>query len=82
VDPVRRQEAVVDPLPQAVLIDGIAEVEVGIPVVFPERCGGHPQLKRRGEILQDLPPVAAVAGASPVAFIDDDQFEEVRPVLL
>ena len=51
--PVGREEAVVDPLPQAVLVDRVAEVEVGVAVVLAQRRGGHAELERRLEVVED-----------------------------
>ena len=81
MDPVGRQEAVVDALPQAVGVDRVAEVGVGVAVVLAQRRGGHAELVGRLEVLQDLAPVAVVAGAAPVALVHDDQVEEVRRIL-
>ena len=79
---VRGQEAVVDALPQAVGVDRVAEVAVGVDVVLPLRRGRHADLVGRLEVFQDFPPVAIVAGAAAVALIDHDQVEEVAGELL
>ena len=81
VDPVGGQKAVVDALRQAVGVDGIAEVVVGVAVVLAQGRGRHPELVGRLEVFEDLAPVAIVAGAAPVALVHDDQVEEVRGVL-
>lgn len=78
MDAVGSEEAVVDTLPQAVGVDRIAEVVVGVGVVLPARRGGHAQLEGRLEVLKDFPPVAVFAGATAMAFVHDDQVEEVR----
>ena len=74
---IGREEAVVDALPQAVLVDRIAEVEVGVAVVVAQRRRGHAELIGGLEVFEDGAPRAVVAGAAAVAFIDDDQVEEV-----
>ena len=74
---VGREEAVVDALPQAVRVDRVAEVAVGVAVVVAQRRGGHAELVGGLEVLEDLAPVALVAGAAAVALVDDDQVEEV-----
>src|SRR5919112_2690538 len=76
--PVRCQETVLDALLQAVLIDGVSEVAVGSLVVGAQGGGCHAELVGGLEVLQDLTPVALVPGAPPVAFVYDDQIEEVR----
>ena len=78
---VRGEEAVGDSLPQAVRIDRIAEIVVGVGVVLTTRRGCHADLKGRLEVVEDFPPVAVVAGAAAMALIDDDQVEEIGVVL-
>jgi hypothetical protein len=56
VDAVGSEEAVVDALPQAVLVDRVAEVEIGIAVVVTQRRGRHPELERRLEVLENGTP--------------------------
>ena len=75
------EKPVRDALGEAVLVDRIAEVRVGVDIVLPAWRGGHAELGRRLEPLQDLAPVAVVAGAAPMAFVDDDEIEEVSRVL-
>ena len=74
---VGREEAVVDALPQAVGVDRVAEVAVGVAVVLAQRRGRHAELVGRLEVLEDLAPVALVAGAAAMALVDDDEVEEV-----
>src|SRR5439155_19997491 len=77
MDAVWGEEAVVDALLQAVCVDGVTEVFVGITVVVAKRRGGHAELIRRLEVLKDLAPVALIARAPSVTFINDDKVEEV-----
>ena len=44
---VRSEEAVFDPLAQAVLIDGIAEVQISVAVFFPQRASPSCQVDRQ-----------------------------------
>ncbi len=81
VDAVGGEEAVFDPLAQAVLVDRVAEVAVGGAVVGALRRGGHAELVSQLEVVEDFAPVALVFGAAAVAFVDDDQVEEVGRVL-
>ena len=74
---IRRQEAVIDALLQAVGVERIAEISVGVSVVFAQRRCGHAELKCRLEIFENLAPVALVAGAAAMALIHDDEVEEV-----
>src|SRR2546430_2324156 len=76
-----REESVLDPLLKAVLVDGVAEVHVGVAVVLAQRRRRHPKLIRWLEVLEDLPPGAFVPCASPMALIHDDEIEEIARVL-
>ena len=71
------EEPVVDPLAQAVLVDRIPEVEVGVASLLAERRGGHAELHGRLEVLQDDPPGTLVTCAAAMAFVHDDEVEEV-----
>jgi hypothetical protein len=74
---VGREEAIVDPLTQAVLIDRIPEVEIGVAGLLTKRCRGHAELDRRLEVLQYDPPGTLVTCAAAMAFVHDDEVEEV-----
>ena len=74
---VRREEAVVDALAQTVFVDRIAEVEVGVAVIFAQRRRGHAELIGGLEVFEDLPPGAVVPRAAAMTFVDDDEVEEV-----
>src|SRR5205807_500820 len=80
VDAVRGEEAVVDALAQAVGVDRIPEIVVGVGVVLTARRGGHADLVGRLEVVQDLPPVAVVAGAAAMAFVNDNQIKKIAGV--
>ena len=81
VNPVRRQESVLDALAQAVGIDRIAEVLVAVAGFLPQRGGGHAELHGRLEVVEHGAPTALVTTGAAMAFVDDDQIEEVRAVL-
>ena len=81
MDAVGGEEAVVDALPQAVGVERVAEVAVGVAVVLAQRGGRHAELVGGLEVLEDLAPVALVAGAAAMALVHDDQVEEVGRVL-
>ena len=80
MDAVRGQEAVVNPLPQAVGVDRVAEIGVGVGVRVAFRRCGQAKLIRGLEVFEDLPPTALVPGTTPMAFVNDNQVEEVRRV--
>ena len=75
------EKSVINALGEAVFVDRIAEVRVGVDVVLSAWCCGHADLGCGLEPLQDLAPVAVVAGAAPMALVDDDEIEEVLRVL-
>ena len=77
MDAVGSEETVVNALLEAVGIDRVAEVEVGVAVVVAQRRGGHAELVGRLEVFEDLAPVAVFLGAAAVALVHDDQVEEV-----
>ena len=81
MDAVGGQEAVLDALAQAVGVDRVAEVAVGVAIIVAQRRRGHAELIGRLEVFEDLAPVALVAGAAAVALVHDDQVEEVGRVL-
>ena len=81
-DPIGSQEAILDALLQAVGIDWLAKIFIGVNVVIPLGRGGHANLLRRLEILQDAPPAALFPGAAPVALVHDDQVEKILGILL
>ena len=72
------EKPVLDALPEAVLVNRIAEVSVGVAVVFTQWRGRHPELVGRLEVLEDFPPAALIAGTAAVALVHDDEVEEVR----
>ena len=70
------QEAVVDAFFEGVDINRLAEIFVGIDIVFAFGCGGETELHGRREIFHDGAPVAFVVGAAAVTFVDDDEVED------
>src|SRR5690606_11887204 len=64
-----------------ILIERIAEIVVGVDVILSPRRRCHPDLGRRLEPLEDFSPVAIVARTATMAFVDDDEIEEVARIL-
>ena len=56
----RSQKAVVNALSQAVGVNGVAEVQVGVAILVAQRRGGHADLVGGGEVFEDLAPVASL----------------------
>ena len=52
-----REETIFDSLPQTVLVNRIAEVEIRVARFIAQRCRGHPELIGRLEVFQDFAPV-------------------------
>ena len=59
LDPEWRQESIVDPLLEGVLVDGLPEVCVGVHVVRPLRSGSESDLHGGGEVLEDSPSMCS-----------------------
>ncbi len=74
---IRGQKTVVNALPQAVFVEWIAEVQIGVSVFITQRRRGHSQFDRRLKIVEDDSPRTVAASAAPVAFIDDDEVKEI-----
>src|SRR5205085_1074699 len=79
---VRREEAIFDPLPQRVLVHGIAEVQIRIAAILAQRSSRHPELHGRSEVLENASPGTVGPRTSAVTFVDYDQVEEVAFELL
>jgi hypothetical protein len=71
------REAVFDPLAQAVLIDGISEVQIRVAILFPCRSRGHAKLIGGFEPIEDLAPITLILCAASMAFVHDDEIEEI-----
>src|SRR5216683_959793 len=76
-----REEAVVDAIFERVDVNGVAKVGVGVHVVFALGRGSESELHSGCEIFQDAAPIALVVGTAAMAFVNDDEIEEVRRVL-
>src|SRR5947207_1883159 len=57
VDSIWREKAVFDSLPQAVLVNWIAEVKVRVASFIAQRCGCHAKLVGGLEVFENLAPV-------------------------
>ena len=77
----RREEAVVDAFLERVDIHWLAEVGVGVHVVFPFGCGGESELHGRGKVVEDAAPVAFIVSPTAMTLVDDDKVEEVWGIL-
>ena len=82
VDAVGGEETVVDALLEAVGIDRVAEVEIGVAVLVAQGRGGHAELVGGLEPFEDLAPVGFFPGGAAMALVHDDQVEEVARELL
>src|SRR3990170_1274469 len=80
--PIRREETILDALTEAVFVDRIAEVEVGIAAFLPQGCRRHAELNGGLEVVEDAAPGAVVACAAAMALVHDNQVEEIRCVSL
>ena len=79
---VGREKTVVDPLPERVGVDRVAEVvDVGNLLGLLGR-GGQADLGGGREVFENLAPGRVGGGAAAMALVDDDQIEEVGAELL
>ena len=74
--------AVVDAGFEGVGVDGFAEVGVGVGVLSAFWGGGEAELDGWGEVVEDAAPGAFVGGSAAMAFVDDDEVEEVGGVVV
>jgi len=77
----RREETVVDAVLERVDINRLAEVGISVDVVFAFRRGGEAELHGRGKVIENAAPVALVIRSAAMAFVDDDEIEEVGRIL-
>ena len=82
VDAVRSKETILDALAQGVLVDRIAEIQIGVTVVLAQRGGRHAELICWLEPFEDFPPVGIITGAAAMTFVHDHQIEKVAGELL
>src|SRR5262249_45126071 len=75
------EKAVLNALSQAVLINGVAKIRIGVAVLVAQRRCRHAYLKRRFEIVEDSAPRAVFARAAAMALVNDDEIEEIGWVL-
>src|SRR5437867_953805 len=72
MDAVGRQEAIVNALPEAVSVNRVAEIDIGVAVFVAQRRGRHAELIGGLEVFQDFAPVGIFLGAAAVAFVHDN----------
>ena len=77
----RRQEPVVDAVLQRVDEHRLAEIRIRVHVVLPLRRRRETELHGGREIVQDVAPSALIIRAAAMAFVNDDEVEEVRRVI-
>ena len=85
IDPdhlVRSEVAVLDALPQAVCVDRTPEVLDVRDILGLFRRGCQADLGRGAEVVEDLSPSRILGRAATMAFVDDDEVEEIRRELL
>jgi len=81
-DLVGRQKAVADPLLQRIGEHRLAEIFRVGDVFRLLRRGGQADLRRAGKMVEDFTPGGVLGGAAAMAFVDDNQVEEVLRELL
>src|SRR5205823_4021554 len=79
--PERREKAVIDAVLERVDVDRLAEVGIGIRILFAFWRCREAKLNSRREVFEDVAPGALVICSAAMALIDDDEIKEVRRVL-
>src|SRR5664280_1462680 len=77
----RREEAVIDSLLERVGVNRLAEIEVGVGILFALRRCSQPELDRGSEVIHDAAPVAFIVRPAAMALVNDDEIEEIRGIL-
>ena len=75
------QESVIDAVLERIDENRIAEILVGVRIFLPPWSGGEAELNGGGKILHDPAPVAFVVCSSAMAFVNDDEIEEVGRIV-
>ena len=70
------------PLCERVLVDGFAEVVIGIDIIISLRSGSESEMYCTSEISENLCPVPILSRSSTVTLIDDDEIEEIRIIAI
>src|SRR5680860_487520 len=77
----RRQETVVNPFLERIDIDRLAEIVVGVHVVFALGRSSETELYCWGKVLQNAAPIAFIVGSATMTLVYDDEVEEIRRIL-
>ena len=75
---VGREETVINTLPQAVSVNRVAEIKVGVAVVVAQRRRRHAELIGGRKVFEDVAPVGIFLGAAAMTLVHDDEIEKVR----
>src|SRR4051794_16319415 len=70
-----RKKAVIDALPETVLVDRISEIQIGVTIVSTQRGCCHAKLISGLEVIEDNTPRTVISGTAAVTFVDNDQIE-------
>ena len=76
------EESIIDPLGEGVFVDGLAKIGVGIHIVISLRSGGESEVDGRGEVAEDLCPIAIFSRTTSMTLIDDDEIEKISLVAI
>ena len=74
------EESVIDPLSEGVFVDGLAKIVVGIHIIISLWSGGESEVDGRGEVAEDLCPVAILSRTTSMTLIDDDKIKKISLV--
>src|SRR5438105_8673867 len=77
MDLIGCQETIFYALTEAIGVDGVAKVVVGVDIILAFWCCGQTELIGRLKVVQYLTPVPLVIGTATMAFINDNQVKKV-----
>ena len=72
MDAIRREETVVNALPQTVSVNWVAKIKVGVAVVISQRRGRHAKLICGRKVFEDVTPVGIFLGATAMTLVHND----------
>lgn len=75
-----REKSIIDPLSEGIFVDGLAKIGVGIDIIISLRSCCESEVDGRGEVAEDLCPVAIFSRTTSMTLIDNDEIEKISLV--
>ena len=71
------EESIIDPLSEGIFVDGLTKIGVGIDIIISLRGCCEPEVDGRGEVAEDLCPVAILSRTTTMTLIDDNEIKKI-----